>query len=766
MPKWIEPRAVEVPRDLLASVGGQEFVATALVRRGITDAAVARAFLDPRQYGPTPAEELPELIRGAERIEEAIRREERVLVWGDFDVDGQTATALLVTGLRALGGRVTYHIPHRQQEGHGIRTEVFGDILREGIGLVVTCDTGTTEHEALEMARHRGVDVVVTDHHVPSTERPPAYALINPRLLPPGHPLKELPGVGVAYKLIEYLCQRAGRKAVAEEQLDLVALGIVADVATQIGDVRYLLQRGLQVIRAGQRVGLRAIIASAGLSSEGITEEHIGFALAPRLNALGRLGDATEAVELLITTDITRARILAARLEGLNAQRQLLTKQIFDAARALIDRDPSLLEHHALVLAHPSWPGGVVGIVAGRLAEFYGKPTLLISMPPGELARGSARSVPGCDIIAAIRANAEMLRGFGGHPMAAGVVLDPRRIDEFRLALSRTIAEQCGEELPERELPIDAYVGLEELSLGLVAQIDRLAPFGPGNPPVVLATRALQIVDHALIGRADEHRRVVVQDEAERKQTVLWWGGAIQSLPEGVFDLAYTVRATDYRGARRLQVEWIDARPREVPTIPLVVALPKPTMVDFRSVLDAEKALREILAADEAVVWSEGLDQGAVPGVTRVELGPTEQLVVWTCPPAAAVLREALQRTGAHTVYLFAMRAGLDRPKPFLSRLAGMVKYALRERDGIVQLERAAAALGHRVETVRKGIAYLAARGQVRIVAEGEEEIELVPDRHAPREDILVLQAELDALLVETEAYRRYYQEAEVDYLL
>ena len=408
----------------------------------------------------------------------------------------------------------------------------------------------------------------------------------------------------------------------------------------------------------------------------------------------------------------------------------------------------------------------MIGIVAGRLAELYRKPTLLISAPPGELARGSGRSVAGCDIIAAIRASSETLVGFGGHPVAAGVSLDSGRIDEFRSDLSRSVAEQCVEEFPEPEVSIDAYLDLEGLNLGLVSQIDRLSPFGPGNPPVVLATRTLQVVDHAIIGRADEHRRVVVRDEAERTQKVLWWGGAIQPLPEGVFDLAYTVRASDFRGQRSVQVEWLDARRREVPALPVISMPPKPALVDFRNVCDVRQELEEILAAGDVAVWAEGLPGEASPGVTRLGLASAQRLVVWTCPPSSVLLREAVQLTGASTVYLFAERANLDRPGPFLARLAGMVKYALRREEGLIELARAAAALGHHAETVRRGIGYLVARGQVSIVAEGREEMRLTQGGHPPPDDLPVFQAELDALLMEAEAYRRYYRLAEVDYLL
>lgn len=766
MTEWLEPKTVDVTSELLASAGGYPLVAGLLAQRGISDPGVARAFLDPDHYTPSPAAELPEMERAVERVEAAIRSDELICVWGDFDVDGQTSTALLVSVLEAMGGNVTHHVPHRKREGHGMRPEVLDGVLNQGTGLVITCDTGTSAHEALDLASSRGVDVVVTDHHVPSERPPSAYALVNPRLLPPGHPLGELPGVGVAFKLAEYLCLRAGQEPLAASQLDLVALGIVSDVAILAGDVRYLLQRGLGVIRAGARLGLRAVIETAGLSAVDISEEHIGFSIAPRLNSLGRLADASEGVELLTTNDNVRARVLAAQLEGLNARRQLLTKQVFDGARSQVERDRSLLEHAALVLSHPSWPGGVVGIVAGRLAEYYGRPVLLISAPPGEVARGSARSVAGCDINAAIRANDDMLYSYGGHPMAAGLSIDPERIVEFRYALGRTVAEQCGTELAKEPLQIGAWVGLADLSLDLVGQVNRLAPFGPGNPPVRLATRDVQIVEQRLIGKTREHRRLVVVDTSGRQQTVLWWQGGVWPLPQGSFDLAYTVRATDFRGERRVQVEWVDARVREAPLVEVTVEHPRVEIEDYREDLAPVSRLRELQAVGELLVWAEGLMEGENPGVDRRHLSPARRLTVWTLPPGPDELREAIEQVGPSVVYFFGEETGLDRPAAFLRRLSGMAKYALREQGGRLKPAAMAAQFGHRAATVRKGIEWLVAKGLVRLLSVEDDKIIVAQGPGEARPDLPVVQAQLGALLEETAAYRDYYRRADKGHLL
>jgi single-stranded-DNA-specific exonuclease len=635
---WIEPQPVEVPEDFQSAIGGRPLVAQILVQRGLNDLETARAFMDPEAYTPTTALSLPGLLKAAERIERAIAQHEKICVWGDFDVDGQTSTTLLVSALRALGADVIYHIPVRARESHGVNWEYLEPILAQGVGLLVTCDTGISSHEALAAARQYGVDAVVTDHHDLPELLPDAYAMVNPKLVIGQNPLAGLPGVGVAYKLIEALFERAGRAEEAHTYLDLVALGIVADLAVQSEDTRYLLQRGLAVLRKTQRTGLKTMIELAGLQPANMTEEHIGFMLGPRLNALGRLDDANPAVELLTTQDAGRARILATHLEGLNARRRLLTEQVLRGALAQIEKDPSLLEQAVLVLAHPDWPAGVIGIVASELTERFNRPTILLASPPDQPARGSARSIDGVNITAAIAAQKHLLLGFGGHPMAAGLSMNSENLPAFRRGISRFVEKVLGGTAPRPTLSIDGYLSLTDLSLDLVSDLERLAPFGPGNPPLVLAIPRLSILSSSSIGRESDHLQIIVKDEFDRTHKVIWWRGAGWPLPEGVFDLACVVRASNYRGQREVQVEWIDARPVETPEI----NLRKPIdVIDQRDLEHPLPILQDLVKETQAMVWAEGeaRDRLAALGITtcdRTQLSPAETLIIWSTPPGGA----------------------------------------------------------------------------------------------------------------------------------
>jgi single-stranded-DNA-specific exonuclease len=792
MRPWIEPQAVPLPPGLSEAAGGSSLLAQALARRGVLDAASARAFLDPAHYSPSPPAGLPGIAQAAARLERALATGEGILVWGDFDVDGQTATALLVAALRDLGGQVQYHIPVRARESHGVGAAVLRQIIESHrdppLSVLLTCDTGIAAHQAVDYANSLGVDVLITDHHELPPNLPPAQVIANPRLLPDDHPLASLPGVGVAYKLAQELYTRAGRPAAVESCLDLAALGVIADLARLRGEARYLAQRGIALLRTPARLGLQAVMEQAELDPGRLSEQHIAFILAPRLNALGRLADANPAVELLTTSDPGRARLLAIQLEGLNSRRQMLTSQVLRAALKQVEDEPALLDHAALVLSHPSWPAGVIGIVASQLVERFGKPAVLIAAPPGETGRASARSVEGVDIIAAIAAQARLLEGYGGHRMAAGFGIQPERIPEFRRGLSRSVQRQGPP--PEPSLAVDAYLEWGELSLDLADDLERLAPFGPGNPPLVLASRDLRLVRMSRLGREGEHLMLLVADETGQSQRVIWWGGGdlaeSSAIGEGPFDLAYTLRASSYAGARQLQVEWLDFRPCEE-AIPLRSLAPAIQGIDHRkeqlplSILarlaQDEPELQvwaEAGAAQELVAALKPAQEEASPSVVSVrgrgDLSPCPALAVWTTPPSYAILGAALDRAQPQRCYLFAVDPETGQIEPFLRRLAGLAKYALAHAGGEVDLERLAAAAAQRLSTVRLGLDWLEAHGDMRIAISspfGSNILRLEPGSGLVLGDRLVeVASALRLALDETRAYRLYFRRAEVDQLL
>jgi single-stranded-DNA-specific exonuclease len=756
---WREPDEVASSPELQQAVGGHPLVAQVLAQRGYHTPVAARAFLDPSAYQPASPYELPGMQQAVDRLARALADGECIGVWGDFDVDGQTATALLVEGLKELGAQVISYIPVRARESHGVNLPGLEAFLGRGAQVLLTCDTGIDAVAAADYARQRGVDLIITDHHDLPERLPRALALVNPKFLPAEHPLAALPGVGVAYKLLEALYVRFGRAGETERFLDLVALGIVADVAVQTDDARYLLQRGLAVLRQTPRAGLQALFENAEFEPSHLTEEHIGYVIGPRLNALGRLDDANSAVEFLTTRDPGRARLLALNLEGLNAQRRLLTEQVFQGVLAQIEREPALAEAPALVFAHPAWPAGMIGIVANRLVERFHRPAVLIATPQGEFGRGSARSVAGLNITAAIAANRALLQGFGGHPMAAGLSIEPERIPEFRRALGRTVQRMLGEAQVAPELRLDAYLPLSDLTPELVADLERLAPFGAGNPPLALASRAMTWQGSAPIGRGGEHLQVTVQDEGGAAHRLLWWQGAGWPIPQGAFDLAYTARSSTYQGRAGLQIEWLDFRPLDEPALEVTRA-PALEVHDYRRSAQPERDFAALELPPATCIWLEGGVAGPAEGLPRHALFPAETLVVWFSPPSPAELSEALGRVRPRRVYLFAVDPGLDEPRRFLERLAGLVKYALREGEGAVPLERLAAACSQRAATIRLGLDWLAAQGHIRVYYLEGGLVRLEAGDQTARGGAGELLERLDSALQEAAAYRGYYRRA------
>lgn len=757
---WHDPLPCSPSAALINEVGGHLLTAQILAQRGFEDPMAARAFLSPHDYPPTPPEALPDLVCASDLLWSALQSQKTILVWGDFDVDGQTATALLVSALRALGAIVEYYLPHRLRESHGIRVPSLQqqlDTLQAPV--LLTCDTGVSAHEAVDYAKSRGAVTIITDHHdLPST-LPAADAVVNPKRLPAEHPLATLPGVGVAYKLVEHLFTRSGRPNDLPGLLDLVALGIVADVADQRRDTRYLLQLGMEQLRSTQRVGLRALFDVAGVQAATLTDSDIAFQLAPRLNAAGRLADATPAVRLLSTTDATEARLLAAQLEGLNSQRKLQNRQILAAAQEQIAQDPSLLDWEALVLSHTAWHPGIIGIVAGQLAEQYYRPVVLFCENEDGTARGSARSVPGYDIGMAVAAQADLLTEYGGHPGAAGLSLPIEHILAFRRRLSNTLHE-THDPSARPGLQLDAYISLDNLSLELVTQLNQLAPFGEGNPRITLATRDLHLVSVSHIGSAREHRRLIVEDSNGTRRTVLWWRSADQPLPsDDLFDLAYEIDINTFRDEPELQLTLVDYR--RSASAPIHITRPQRQVLDYRRATSPTQTLDDILADHPgAVVWAEGYRQAESPGIPLTDLTVSPVLVVYTAPGSPQTLQEALEKAQPDTVALVGIDPPIQGIEAVLTRLLQLIKYVINHQQGRSTLDAFAGAVGQTNATIRLALDYLAARGEITVDYKRGGDILVGSGKRIPNDNAPALLTTLNTSLNETNAYRAFFRRA------
>ncbi len=748
---WQDPPPIHPDPQLSAAVGGHPLVTQILLQRGIHTPDAAHAFLDANRYTPALPNTLPDLEHAAALLAAAIRSHSPILVWGDFDADGQTSTALLVDALSQLGANVRFYIPHRLHESHGIRLASLQDqIALDPPALLLTCDTGVSEHESVDYAKSQNIQVVITDHHDLPPTLPNADAIINPKRLPDRHPLRTLPGVGVAYKLIEHLCTLHGRADLLPTFLDLVALGIVADVAELTHDTRYLLQIGLARLRSTQRIGLRALIDIAALDSQNLTATDIGFQLGPRLNAAGRLDDARPVIELLTTADPGRAHLLAAHLEGLNTQRRLQNRQILAAAQEQIANDPALLDWEALVLAHPNWHAGIIGIVASRLADQYQRPVVLLTSSEDGILRGSARSAPGYDIGAAIAAQSDLLLHYGGHPGAAGLSLREEYLPAFRRRLSNTLhATKDASVLPG--LNLDAYVALKDITPALAAELNRLAPFGEGNPRITLATTDITLKNAAFIGRAQQHRRLTVQDFSGNRAALLWWNSGDRPLPEGLFDIAYELEIS--AAGNDVQLSLLDYR--RAASAPVEIARPPRQMIDLRQTPDADLSIYP-----HAAIWAEGYRLSDSPGQILTALAPSDTLIIYTAPAAPETLQEALERVHPVQVVLL----GLNPPYTSLAavqrRFLELVRYVLDRQRGITTLDALASATAQSRPTIRHLLAYYTARGEITVSDSGDNLL-LARGATSSQPDEPEHAANLRASFAETLAYRAYFHRAQ-----
>jgi len=762
--RWKHSEPISIPDEFRAAIGGHPLVTETLFRRGFQDIHSAQAFLDPDAYQPCSPDELPDSHIAYSLLSDAIRDHQRILVWGDFDVDGQTATTVLVQGLRRLGSQnVSYHIPIRAEESHGISHKVLQAHLDKGIDFLITCDTGISEHENIQFARQAGIPVIITDHHSLGESLPPANAIVNPQRLPADHPLRTLPGVGVAYKLIEGLFGCMHRGFNPERYLDLVALGIVADVADQHGDTRYLLQKGLTYLRTTKRIGLENLYRNANLNPLNISEDHIGFQIAPRLNAVGRLSDANAMVEFLTTQDSGRARVLAAQIEAMNVKRRFETRQVERAAEAQLAASSDDRHAPAIVLHHPNWPGGVVGIVASRLVERYQKPVILLT---GEdPIHGSARSIEGINITEAIAAQGELLDSFGGHPMAAGLAFSASNFPAFKRRFLSEIADRTKEAAIVPEIKIDHIITLDEITIDFVNQIQRLAPFGPGNPSLNFLLQDLNLVSTTNVGGQGEHRQVIVSDASDHQKKFIWWNAGDDPLPEAQFDLVCSLSKSDYRGVSQVSAVWVDYRLSEHGQG--MIAQQHYEIVDYRSSINPLETLKQVLCDHpNTIIWAEVNAPESIPTSRRHALEDAETLVIWTLPPSQAVLKEVLLKTNPQTVIVFGLDPMLHTARELLERLSGLVKYAKTNKTGQVSLEDLAGACASEEETVWIGLKLLVAMGKLDIENNADILTIDIGNKEPDPETIRIYITILQNMLKESQAFRKYFKTGDIkDYL-
>jgi single-stranded-DNA-specific exonuclease len=568
--RWIVRQTDDALTSALATaLNSSPIVACLLVSRGHQDVDSAQAFLKPS------LDQLhdPFLMRGmtdaVKRLLQAIDNQEPILIYGDYDVDGTTGTAVLSRALRMLGATAGYHVPHRFTEGYGIRQDALEKAASEGYKLVVSVDCGITAHEPLHWARAQGLDIIVTDHHLPDADEgaPPALAVLNPNQHGCDYPDKNLAGVGVAFKLIQALFRERGREAQAPGFLKMVAIGTVADVAKLVGENRAIVALGLADLPRAVNPGLRALIEIAGCGEDSeMTAYDLGFRIGPRINAAGRMDAARAVVELFEAKSKEEARHLAEHLDTRNRERKEAQREIFNRAveefEGGAERDS---QTHAAVIAGDGWHRGVIGLAASKIAERLNRPCVVISLD-GDVGHGSARSIEAYHLFDGLTACRDLLEKFGGHSHAAGLSIRRGQIPEFRRRLNEHAASCLTEQDLVPTLNIDAEVQPRELTFQLSQELGALEPFGAGNPRPVFATRGFRVMSEPQIIK-EQHLKLRVAGEDNRPFEAIWWRGLEESehVPRANqrIDLAYELELNRWNGEVKLQLNVKDMKPSE-----------------------------------------------------------------------------------------------------------------------------------------------------------------------------------------------------------
>ncbi|PHA00848.1 single-stranded-DNA-specific exonuclease RecJ [Bacillus pseudomycoides] len=483
-------------------------VASLLLNRGLNTEEKIVDFLNTEQQEFHDPFLLEGMDRTVERIRQAIQNGEQILIFGDYDADGVSSTTVLFLALQELGADVEFYIPNRFTEGYGPNEEAFRWAHSAGFSLIITVDTGIAAVHEAQVAKELGIDLIITDHHEPPPELPEALAIIHPKLADGTYPFHYLAGVGVAFKVAHALLG-----SVPEHLLEIAVIGTVADLVPLHGENRLLVQRGLKKLRTTQRVGLQALFKVANISQGEITEESVGFAIGPRINAVGRLEDATPAVHLLLSEDVEEAKELAQEIDELNKLRKDIVKQITEEAIAEVEAHYPPEENKVLVLAKEGWNPGVIGIVASKLIDRFYRPAIVLSIDPEKgTAKGSARSIEGFDLYANLSDCREILPHFGGHPMAAGMTLSMDDVDELRRRLNEQAAVQLSDEDFVPVTTVDAVCEVEDVTLAAIEEMQKLAPFGVGNPKPRIAVKAAGLESIRAIGSDGSHLKMTLRN--------------------------------------------------------------------------------------------------------------------------------------------------------------------------------------------------------------------------------------------------------------
>lgn len=712
--KWVYAQS-EKPSDELINACGSGVLARLMLNRNIVDAESIEQFISPEKIKISCPYVFPDMEKAVKRIEKAINANEHVLIYGDFDADGVTSTSLLYKVLRYLGANVSYYIPDRVDEGHGLnKAAVLRLISSRQIKVIITVDCGISNLSEVKLAQSFGVDVIITDHHDAPDEIPPAYAVINPKVLENPKDLAYLAGVGVAYKLSQALLENFNKSEYLDEVLFLVVLGSIADVVPLLGENRALVTKGLKLISRKTPKCIRKIFDSAGYKPDGkITADMFAFGVAPRVNAAGRLEKADVAVEFLTEEDEEKLDSLLNKLNYYNRNRQQICESTFIEAELKLKKEIDLEKDKAVVLGDKNWHPGVIGIVASKLLEKYNRPCFLVSLNVEKNeAACSARGIEGIHLQKVLTEVSEMFERFGGHSLAAGCTFDLKKhtFDQFRQKITSVVNKKFKAEFLLPTLNIDVELYPEDIKEAIFREIEKLEPFGEGNSTPVFSMSRLRVMNYKTIGQNNNHLKIFLQDKDENLYDAVWWQNSSFPFDIGdIVNIAFCLKLNNFGGKNYIQFEIKDIRLEDINKVPLKKEEDKEDYqvkwLDHRAKINPENFLANFIktSGESFLVYAEFPETRLICEkddylknlvIDRNSVKPTENLLFFDMPPDLNVFSKIIKNSNPRVIHFAAKKIPALNSLDLLKKISGMFKYAYSNKNGEIVPDDICAKLG------------------------------------------------------------------------
>lgn len=667
---------VKTPHELIEACNGNEFLARLLFNRGINTYEKALEILDETKYLPFEILDFPHIDKAVEIILNSIQDNEKILVYGDYDVDGVTATTVLTDGLKKIDADVIYHVPDRFSEGYGMNMEVINGLEHENVKLIVTCDCGISNFDEIDQAKKMGMKVVLTDHHTIGEKLPNADIIINPQLLEEGHKARNISGCAVAFYVIKAIYKRLGKEKLADNYLDLVALSLLADVVPLIDESRYLLKKGLPYLYNSERIGMKALLEQIGKPIESV--EDISFQIAPRINAAGRMASATIPVEMFLTDDIEKAKEYAAEIETYNTDRKNIQKEIFEVANKIVEEDKK--NKKILVIFGEAWHHGVTGIVAGKICELYRRPTIILTTTDdGENVVGSARSTEKVNIYEVLSKHKEYLTKFGGHSGAAGLSLSKDNLANFTKAIEQ-YADIYFEEVLDEKVYADISLNIADISEETLSLISKLEPYGEAFLSPLFCSKDTNIISDTIKGAG--HHFMVIEDKAGDHINAVKWNSGMDSYQKQHVDLLYTVYKDTFNGNNEIKLK-----------IEEIADYFDESQEHIKYVNGIGRNIEEILTEyQHSEIYYQGPDKYKPDLLTKTldNIEECEVLILYSVPKNKEILKQLIKKTNASTVVTNYSYVPTYSLYEFEKMFLGNVKYLINNKKGITNIEKMA----------------------------------------------------------------------------